>query len=136
MPFGIHRLDGRRYHFVAHDGSPLAPTIRQQIQLFSTPQTVPAAAFETYEPRDPPAPTPADFAPSDKPTGSLSERIKASVSVLEFVGQYVELMPTASGAVGKCPFHDDQHPSLGVNAESNYWHCFAAVVEDPSLTFG
>jgi DNA primase len=24
-----------------------------------------------------------------------------------------------------CPFHNDQHPSLGVNAEKNYWYCFA-----------
>jgi hypothetical protein len=55
----------------------------------------------------------------------ISERIKASVTVLEFVSQYVDLKPTASGAVGLCPFHDDHHPSFGVNAEGNYWNCFA-----------
>jgi hypothetical protein len=49
----------------------------------------------------------------------------ASVTVLEFVSRYVDLKPTASGAVGLCPFHDDHHPSFGVNTESNYWHCFA-----------
>jgi DNA primase len=47
------------------------------------------------------------------------------VTVLEFVGQYVDLKPTASGAIGLCPFHDDHNPSFGVNAEGNYWHCFA-----------
>ena len=44
---------------------------------------------------------------------------------LEFVGQYVDLKPTASGAVALCPFHDYHRPSFGVNAEGNYWHCFA-----------
>jgi DNA primase len=55
----------------------------------------------------------------------VSEKIKASVTVLEFVSQYVDLKPTESGAVGLCPFHDDHRPSFGVNDEGNYWHCFA-----------
>ena len=57
--------------------------------------------------------------------GTVSEKIKASVTVLEFVSQYVDLKPTASGAIGLCPFHDDHHPSFGVNEAGNYWHCFA-----------
>ena len=55
----------------------------------------------------------------------ISDKIKASVSVLEFVSQYIELKPTPSGAVGLCLFHDDHRPSFGVNARENYWHCFA-----------
>jgi DNA primase len=56
---------------------------------------------------------------------AMSEKIKASVTVLEFVSQYVDLKPTASGAIGLCPFHDDHHPSFGVNTEGNFWNCFA-----------
>jgi hypothetical protein len=56
---------------------------------------------------------------------TLSERIKAKLTVLEFVSQYVDLKPTASGDIGLCPFHDDHHPSFGVNEEGNYCHCFA-----------
>ena len=41
----------------------------------------------------------------------VSERIKASVTILEFVGQYVDLKPTASGAIGLWLLHDDHHPS-------------------------
>jgi len=48
---------------------------------------------------------------------TISERTKASVTVLEFVSQYVGLKPTASGAVGLCPFHDDHRPSFGVNSQ-------------------
>ena len=55
----------------------------------------------------------------------LSKRIKANVTMLDFVSQYVELKPTASGAVGLCPFHDDHHPSFGVNDWEDCRHCFA-----------
>jgi hypothetical protein len=125
MLFGVHRLTGRRYGFYTADGSPLAPTVRDQIYALRTPETVPEAAFETYRPFVPPEPVAKSTEPPEELTGTLSERIKASVTVLEFVSQYVDLKPTAGGAVGLCPFHDDHHPSLGVNATGNYWNCWA-----------
>jgi DNA primase len=64
-----------------------------------------------------------------KPSGTawdtVSERIKASVTVMEFVSRHLDLRETSSGAVGLCPFHDDHHPSFGVNTEGAFWHCFA-----------
>jgi hypothetical protein len=63
--------------------------------------------------------------PLHGPTGPISERLKARVTVLEFISQYVDLRPNEGGAIGLCPFHDDQHPSFGVNDKENYWHCFA-----------
>ena len=125
MPFGVHRLTGRRYGFIAPDCRRLAPTIRDQIHFFSAPQTVPEAAFEAYGSHVPAEPLPAVSAPVEEPTGPLSERIKTSVTVLEFVGRYVDLQPTANGAIGRCPFHDDHRPSFGVNDEGNYWNCWA-----------
>ena len=125
MPFGVHRLTGWRYGFYTADGSPLSPTVREQIYALKTPETVPEAAFEAYRSFVPPQPAAAVTEPPEEITGTLSERIKASVTVLEFVSQYVELEPTASGAAGLCPFHDDHHPSLGVNTEGNYWNCWA-----------
>jgi DNA primase len=53
-------------------------------------------------------------------SGKVSERIKASVTVLEFVSQFVDLKPTVGEAIGLCPFHDDHHPSFGANDEDNY----------------
>jgi len=125
MPFGVHRLTGRRYGFYTADGSPLAPTTRGQICALKAPETVPEAAFEAYRSFVPPRPAAACLEPLEAATGTVSERIKAKVSVLEFVSQYVELKPTASGAIGLCPFHDDHRPSFGVNAEGNYWNCWA-----------
>lgn len=125
MPFGVHRLIGRRYGFYTADGSPLAPTVREQIYALGAPETVPQAAFEAYRSFVSSRPTSGVIKPPDALTGLVSEKIKASVAVQEFVSQYVDLRSTASGAVGLCPFHNDHHPSFGVNHEGNYWHCFA-----------
>ena len=76
-PFGVHWLAGRRHGFYTADGAGLAGSMREQICALGAPKTVPEAA-------------------------TLSEWIKASLTVLEFVGL--------------CPFHDDHHPSFGVNA--------------------
>jgi DNA primase len=74
----------------------------------------------------PPEPTLLVREPLTAPEGATrSEWVKASVTVLEFVSQYVGLKPTASGAIGLCPFHDDHHLSFGINVEGSYWHCFA-----------
>jgi len=125
MPFGVHRLADRRYGFYTANEISLAPSIREQIYALKTPETIPEAAFEAYRSFVPPQPAAAVTELPEELAGTLSECIKASVTVLEFVSQYVDLRPTASGAVGLCPFHDDHHPSFGVNAEGNYWHCFA-----------
>lgn len=45
LPLGIHQMTGRRYHFVTLEGTPLAPTIRAQMELLSHPQRVPEAFF-------------------------------------------------------------------------------------------
>jgi DNA primase len=51
--------------------------------------------------------------------------VKNAVPLLDFINAFVDLRPVASGAVGCCPFHDDKHPSFGVNREGNFWQCFA-----------
>lgn len=120
VPFGKHRLTGIRYGFINPDGSELAP-LAKQVELLAHPHTVPLPFIEAnqLEPeRKPVYPRPG--------TGeTVWERIKTSVTVHEFVSQYVELKPTGNGFVGKCPFHDDQKPSFGVNTRDNYWNCFA-----------
>jgi hypothetical protein len=122
LPFGIHRRDGRRYGFINLEGQPLAPTLADQIQLLSAPQTVPEIAFDTYLELSYQSKQKADIQPSEASGGTLSSRIKDSVTVLDFVSQYVELSPSGRGL---CPFHNDKRASFSVNAEENYWHCFA-----------
>ena len=51
--------------------------------------------------------------PSDASTCAVSERIAAWVTVLRFRSQYIDLKPTAGGALGLCPSHDDHRRALG-----------------------
>ncbi len=125
LPFGVHRLTGRRYGFYDQFGEPLGRTLREQISALQTPKFVSAAFLKpqkTISSSKTPEVPPKRLQES---TEHVSERIKAQVTVLEFISQYVDLKRTESGAIGLCPFHDDQHPSFGVNDKENYWHCFA-----------
>ena len=125
MPFGIHQLTGKRYGFVSPAGDPISPTLRGQIQALSFPQIVSTGAVLRYQgfvPSEPPKPLPRS---PGEASGTVSERIKGSITAMEFIGQYVELKPTGSGGLGYCPFHDDQRKSFGVSAKGNYWSCFA-----------
>jgi hypothetical protein len=103
----------------------LAPTIREQIFVLRAPEAVPEDRFECYRTFASSQAQSAPSKPLEEPEVTVSERIEASVTVLEFVSQYVGLKRTGSGGLGLCPFHDDHNPSLGVNDEGNYWHCFA-----------
>ena len=122
LPFGVHQKTGKVYGFVTPDGFPLADTLIDQIHLLSAPKTVPIGAVAYYRNTASKQPQKAEIKPAEAPNGTLSERIKASVTVLDFVGQYVELSPNGRGL---CPFHDDQRSSFSVNIEQNYWSCFA-----------
>jgi hypothetical protein len=125
LPFGVHRLTGRRYGFFGSNGEPLGRTLREQIDALQRPQFVYEALLKKSTsislPREPKA---RPRRPGG-PTEHLSEKLKARVTVMEFVGRYVNLKINKGGAIGLCPFHDDQHPSFGVNEKGNYWHCFA-----------
>jgi hypothetical protein len=126
LPLGRHRLTGRRYHFISPTGEPLAPTIRQQIELLSHPHRVAQGFIDEIVQRAPQpsplSPTP-QFEPADEVQGeTLSERIKNAISTFDFVSQYVELDQRGQG---HCPFHNDRHKSFGVSVEGNYWNCFA-----------
>ena len=83
MPFGVHRLADRRYGFYTANEISLAPSIREQIYALKTPEIVPAAAFEAYRSFVPPQPAAVVTESPEELTGTLSERIKASVMVLE-----------------------------------------------------
>ena len=129
LPFGIHRKTGKRYTFITSLGEPLAPTIRQQIALLAAPVLVQQTFIdqliaEAEEAMNSPPPAHREiFARVPQRSGeTLSERIKNSVSVLDFVSRYVVLDQAGKGL---CPFHDDHEKSFGVHRERNFWHCYA-----------
>jgi len=126
LPLGIHRKTGIRYHFIHPDGSPLASTLREQIQRLAQPALVTLAlVYEHLTQAQPEVlePQPAIHTPTGAGVGeTLSDRLKDRVSVYDYVSQYV---PLDEHGRGLCPFHPDHHASFSVNVSANYWHCFA-----------
>jgi hypothetical protein len=139
MPFGIHRKSGRRYGFYLAHGRPLAAALREQISALENPQTVPQAVVERFCALVPATGRRAvGQSKAEKTIGRngkelpLHERIKAAISVRDFVSHYVDL--SASGS-GLCPFHDDQMASFSVNNDRNFWHCFACETGGSIIDF-
>jgi hypothetical protein len=131
LPFGVHRRSGKRYGFYDTQGRPLAPALSWQIMVLEDRETVPMPVFERFRELGATKLKRRGFDGIERPTqppvekgnGLLpSERIKAAISVKDFVSQFVELSPSGTGL---CPFHEDNNPSFNVNDEENYWHCFA-----------
>lgn len=125
LPFGFHQLTGRRYPFVTTEGERIATTVREQIRILSSPETVPDNMFEAYRSYAVAPQVEPIFIPPEGFSYRISDQIKQRVSVLEFISQYVDLKPTNQGAIGLCPFHDDHNPSFSINDAENYWRCFA-----------
>jgi hypothetical protein len=132
LPLGIHRKSGKRYGFVTPDGRPLAPTAREQMAILAHPHSISKPYVQivlSSLPKEEPNPIPKDlrrlFAGNAK---QLSERIKRSISVYEFVSRFVDLDEHGRGL---CPFHDDHRQSFGVNQDGNFWSCFAQCGEKP-----
>src|SRR5271165_586251 len=55
------------------------------------------------------------------------ERLKKEVDLAELVGRSgVELRRAGADLVGRCPFHEDDTPSLVVTPGKGLWHCMGA----------
>jgi hypothetical protein len=123
LPFGIHRKTGQRYDFVNPDLSAITKDWIDQIRMLTNPDTVPDDFINQAIIRKQELSVPKLNTKTISPENlTLSTRIKASISVYDFVSQYVELNP---GGHGLCPFHPDTKRSFAVHSDGNYWNCFA-----------
>jgi hypothetical protein len=116
VPFGIHRKSGVRYSFIG------IGNLYQQVRELSDPKTVPMDIVLDYQ-KD----------PGKKYVNSI--KTKKERDLVKFVSKFIELKETKGGAVGLCPFHEDDKPSFGVNKEGNYWHCFAGCGSGDAVKF-
>src|SRR6478672_12809230 len=59
---------------------------------------------------------------------AFSERtladIRERMSIVELVGEYVQLKKAGTGYLGLCPFHNEKTPSFHVHPQRNCFHCF------------
>ncbi len=63
------------------------------------------------------------------------EKIKREIALESVIGNYLELKPSGSALVGRCPFHDDHYPSFAVYSGKGNFHCFGCGAHGDVLNF-
>lgn len=63
------------------------------------------------------------------------EHLRNSIDIADVVGAYVSLKRSGSSLVGLCPFHDDKSPSMHVNTQKGFYHCFACGAGGDAIKF-
>ena len=63
------------------------------------------------------------------------ERVRATVSIVDVVGQHVQLRRTGRNWVGLCPFHGEKTPSFNVREETGRYKCFGCDASGDIFTF-
>lgn len=51
--------------------------------------------------------------------------IKARLSIVDVIQGFISLKKSGKNHIGLCPFHDDNNPSMHVNDEKGFFHCFS-----------
>lgn len=63
------------------------------------------------------------------------EAVKRANPIREVVGRYIELKRQGRGHIGRCPFHDDHHPSLYVDDEKQTFMCYSCGEHGDVIAF-
>ncbi len=61
--------------------------------------------------------------------------IRSRISIVEVISVYVALSKTGKSYTGLCPFHEEKTPSLSVNDERGFFHCFGCGEGGNAFTF-
>ncbi len=58
-----------------------------------------------------------------------------AVKIEEVISDYIQLKRVGKRYAGVCPFHNDRDPSLSVNTEKGFFHCFGCGVGGNAINF-
>ena len=63
------------------------------------------------------------------------ERLRSTVSIVDVIGQFVQLRRVGRNWMGLCPFHGEKSPSFSVREETGRFHCFGCQKSGDIFTF-
>ncbi len=66
---------------------------------------------------------------------SSIETLKASIDIVDVIGNYVELKKAGASFKANCPFHGEKTPSFVVSPTKQFYHCFGCGVSGDAIKF-
>jgi len=74
--------------------------------------------------------------PIDAEFKALIDRVSSSVDIVDIIGSYIPVIKKGGKQyVAKCPFHDDNDPSLQISQEKQIFHCFVCHTGGNAIRF-
>jgi hypothetical protein len=70
-----------------------------------------------------------------RPGDRRAEQVKREIPLDVVVRHFTDLKPDGSRLVGRCPFHDDKHPSFTVYPETGTYYCFGCKAHGDVIAF-
>ena len=61
---------------------------------------------------------------NDKEWYDFLAELKAKNDIVDVISSYLPVRQKGRGFWALCPFHNDRNPSLSINREGQYYHCF------------
>ncbi len=58
-----------------------------------------------------------------------AQQIKDKLDIVDFLKNYIQLLPAGKNLKALCPFHKEKTPSFVVSPERGSWHCFGGCNE-------
>jgi len=65
----------------------------------------------------------------------IIQEVKNRTSIIEVIGQYIELKRAGRSHTGVCPFHNENAPSFHVSEEKAFFHCFGCKASGDVINF-
>ena len=62
-------------------------------------------------------------------------QIKDRLDIVDVISEYVSLKKSGSNYLGKCPFHNDNKPSMSVSPSKGIYKCFSCGAGGDALSF-
>lgn len=53
------------------------------------------------------------------------ELLKQRADIVDVISHFIEVRKQGASYVSVCPFHDDRNPSMHINSQKGFYHCFA-----------
>ncbi len=63
------------------------------------------------------------------------ERILEATDIVDLISGYIPLKRQGSGYLALCPFHNEKTPSLNVNPQRSFFHCFGCQTSGTAINF-